>query len=109
MTQIDDAARLRGLREALCVVKSKRLATQKELELATGVDQTTISRVMNGRRRRFSGNLSSLEQYANMLLCHTEIPAAVQVATKEFLVVGTESELIASIKLARELVARRLR
>jgi transcriptional regulator with XRE-family HTH domain len=109
MTQTDDAARLRALTEALRVVKAKALATQKELESATGVDQTTISRIMRGRRRRFSSNLNSLEQYANMLIHETEIPVAVQQATKEFLVVGTETELIASIKLARQLVAGRLR
>jgi transcriptional regulator with XRE-family HTH domain len=109
MTQTDDAARLRALREVLRVVKAKGLATQKELEAATGVDQTIISRIMQGRRRRFSNNLNSLERYASMLIHGTEIPVAVQQATKEFLVVGTETELIASIKLARQLVAGRLR
>jgi transcriptional regulator with XRE-family HTH domain len=109
MTQTDDAARLRALAEVLRVLKAKALATQKELETATGVDQTTISRIMNGHRRRFSSNLMRLESYANMLTQGTEIPVAVQEATKEFLVVGTETELIASIKLARQLVAGRLR
>jgi transcriptional regulator with XRE-family HTH domain len=109
MAQTDDAARLRALTEVLRVVKAKGLATQKEIEAETGVDQTTISRIMNGRRRRFSSNLDALERYANMLLQGTEIPVAVQQATKEFLVVGTETELIASIKLARQLVAGRFR
>lgn len=106
---MDDAGRLQALRDALRSVKTKRLATQKTLERETGVDQTVISRISNGRRRRFNANLIPLEQYANMLLGNLEIPAAVQQATIEFLVVGTESELIASIRLARELVARRLR
>lgn len=106
---MDDAARLETLREALRGIKTKKLATQTMLEDRTGVDQTTISRVINGRRKRFSDNLLPLERYANMLLGMSSVPAAVERATKEFLVVGTESELIASIELARRLVAGRLR
>lgn len=107
--QMHDAARLHALRDGLRSVKAKGLASQQALENATGVDQTVISRIMNGHRRRFSEGLAPLENYVNMLLGKGEIPAAVQLATKEFLVVGTESELIASIQLARQLVARRLR
>jgi predicted transcriptional regulator len=107
--QMEDSGRLQVLKEGLRTVKAKRLATQKELERRTGVDQTVISRVVNGRRRRFSASLVPLENYVDMLLERSEIPLAVQNATMEFLVVGTESELIASIKLARQLVAGRLR
>jgi transcriptional regulator with XRE-family HTH domain len=106
---MDDSARLQALRDALRSVQTRQLATQAGLEQVTGVDQTVISRIANGQRKRFTERLIPLEQYANMLLSTTEIPVAVQKATKEFLVVGTENELIASIRLARELVARRLR
>ena len=106
---MDNTARLTALRSGLNAVKAKGLATQKALEQHSGIDQTVISRIASGRRRRFSETLCPLEIYVNMLLTATDISPAVQQATKQFLVFGTESELIASINLAQQLVGRRLR
>ena len=107
--QMDDVVRLAALWDVLRGISAKKLATQVSIEEETGVDQTVISRIANGRRKRFSENLIPLERYANMLTGRNAIPPAVEQATKEFLIVGTESELIASIELARRLVAGRLR
>ena len=94
----------------LRAVKSRGLATQAQLSAATGVDQATISRVLNGRRRRVTAPLGRLEEYVDMLLGDEELSSEVQEAAKSFLVRGgTEAELIESIKHSARLVLGKLR
>ena len=77
---------------------------------ATGVDQATISRVLNGRRRKMTGPLLGLEKYVDMLLGEEQLSSEVQEAARNFLVQGgTEGELIASIEHSAKLVLGKLR
>ena len=101
---------LDDLAEKLRVVKARRLATQASISAATGVDQATISRVLNGQRRRVTPRLAALDEYANILLRGDSLSPNVQEAAKSFLVRGgTEAELIASIEHSAALVLRKLR
>lgn len=101
---------LDDLTEKLRAVKSRGLATQVQLSAATGVDQGTISRVLNGRRRRMSARLTKLSEYVDMLLGSEELSSEVQEAAKDFLVRGgSEAELIASIEHSAKLVLGKLR
>ena len=98
------------LAEKLRAVTSRGLATQMELSKKTGVDQATISRVLNRRRRRMTSPLVALEKYVNILLGDQRLSPEVQEAAKKFLVRGgTEAELIASIEHSTRLVLRKLR
>lgn len=101
---LDDLAR------NLLALKARRLATQADLAAATGVDQATISRVLNGQRRRMTPRLVRLDKYVNMLLDGGKLSREVQDAAKYFLVRGgTEAELIASIEHSADLVLGKLR
>ena len=101
---------LDDLAEKLRAVKSRGLATQAQLSAVTGVDQATISRVLNGRRRRITGPLVELEKYVVMLLRGEQLSSEVQEAARNFLVRGgTEAELIASIEHSAKLVLGKLR
>lgn len=102
-TPLDDLA------DKLRTVKNRGLATQVELMAATGVDQGTISRVLNGRRRRMTGSLIRLDQYVNMLIRDEDLSKEVEDAARRFLVRGTEAELIASIEHSAKLVQGKLR
>jgi transcriptional regulator with XRE-family HTH domain len=105
---MQEAKRIAGLAAKLHAIKARGLARQADLEEATGVDQSVISRVQRGHRKRMSATLERLDRYADMLLSGPDVPDRVQEAARKFLVVGTESELVASIELARQLVARGL-
>lgn len=101
---------LKDLADKLRAVKSRRLATQVKISLATGVDQGTISRVLNGRRRRVTRRLADLEIYVDMLLKGEKLSLEVQEAARNFLMKGgTEAELIASIEHSADLVQGTLR
>ena len=101
---------LDDLAEKLRAVKSRGLATQMQLSAATGVDQGTISRVLNGQRRRMSARLAKLSEYVDMLLRSEKLSSKVQEAAKDFLVRGgSEAELIASIEHSAKLVLGKLR
>lgn len=101
---LDDLAR------KLRVVKSRGLATQKELQEVTGVDQAAISRVLNGQRRRATEPLGRLREYVNMLLDDGQLSEEIQEAARDFLGRGgTEAELIASIEHSGKLVSGKLR
>ena len=105
---MDESAFLAELAKKLKLVRARGLATQIAIEAHTGVDQATISRVLNGKRRRVNERLRTLNRYANMLLGEVTLPSAVNQAAREFLVFGSEAELIASIQHCARLVARRL-
>ena len=101
---------LDALAGKLRAVRSRGLATQVHLATITGVDQATISRVLNGRRRRITGPLMVLEEYVDMLLSGKQLSSEVQEAARNFLVQGgTEGELIASIEHSAKLVLGKLR
>lgn len=97
------------LAEKLQAIKRRQLATQLEIERETGVDQTTISRVMNRERRRVTPQLRTLMEYADMLLEPKALSDDVNRAAQDFLRCGgSEAELIASIEHSASLVSRRL-
>ena len=101
---------LDDLAEKLRAIRVRRLATQAHIAAATGVDQPTISRILNGQRRRATPRLVELQEYVNMLLRKEKLSPNVQEAAKSFLVRGgTEAELIASIEHSAALVLRKLR
>ena len=106
---------LDDLAEKLRAVTSRGLATQMDLSTNTGVDQATISRILNRQRRRMTDPLVALEEYVDMLLGDQKLSSEVQEAAtaprrQDFLVRGgTEAELIASIEHSAQLVLRKLR
>ena len=69
------AVSLDDLAENLRPVKSRGLATQIQLAKATGMDQATISRVLNSRRRRMTRPLIGLSKYVDMLLGGEQLSA----------------------------------
>jgi transcriptional regulator with XRE-family HTH domain len=89
-------------------IRARRLATQAQIEASTGVDQGTISKALNGKRRRVNERLQILDKYADMLIGKDELPPAVSHAAREFLIFGSEAELVASIEHCARLVSRRL-
>jgi transcriptional regulator with XRE-family HTH domain len=92
----------------LRLIRRRKLATQQEIESKTGVDQTTVSRVMNLERRRVTPALRELMKYADMLLEPKPLSTEVSLAAYDFLRSGgSEAELVASIEHAARLVSRR--
>jgi len=104
--QMEESARVAQLAAKLRSIKQRSLARQVDIERETGVDQTVISRVINGHKKRMNPALQRLEAYANMLLSGGEVSPRVKEAAQRFLVYGTEGELIASIEMAKRLVSR---
>lgn len=90
----------------------KRLAVDKEIsqrdiEAATGVDQTTVSRAMNGRLKRVTENVKRIEHYASMRKTRTTLPGEVRDAANAFLRAGGQKkELLAFIRDATRLILR---
>ena len=107
---MDSATFLAELADRLRAIKRRRLATQLEIQQDTGVDQATVSRVLNGQRKRVTEPIERLMEYANMLLEADELSSYVQEAARQFLRRGgSEAELIASIEHSAKLVSRKLR
>ena len=97
------------LAEKLRAIKRRGLATQIDIERKTGVDQTTVSRVMNLERRRITKSTRDLMIYANMLLEPDSLSSDIDDAIRDFLRSGgSEAELIATIEHAALLVSRRI-
>ena len=108
MNEIEQVS-LDELAVKLLAVRHRRLATQKEIEAATGVDQGTVSRVLRGKRRRVTDPIIRLDRYVNMLLNSTNVSEEILGAATAFLGRGgSEAELIASIHHSADLVSRRL-
>ena len=105
---MDESTFLLELAKKLKAVCSRGLATQTEIEARTGVDQGTISKVLNGKRRRVNDRLRALDQYANILLEGVTLSPQVSEAAREFLAFGSEAELIDSIRHCTRLVAHRI-
>ena len=104
---MDDTQFIAKLAQKLRRIRADGLATQKQIEAATGVIQETISKVLNGKRRRRNDALERLDKYANMLLNDLSVPASVTDAVVDFLTYGTEEELVTTIRFCARLVARR--
>ena len=100
---------MNALSQKLAVIRARKLATQIELERVSGVNQSTISRILNGHRKRVSPSILALEKYATMLLSDPELPRSVKSAALEFLAHGNEEELLATIQLGSRLLAQRTR
>jgi hypothetical protein len=101
---------LRELAGKLRAIKRRKLATQTDIERETGIDQTTVSRVMNLERRRVTRPLRDLMRYADMLLEPKDLPKDVNRAAHDFLRSGgSEAELVASIEHAARLVSGRIK
>ena len=88
LVQMAAKVALEGLAEKLRAVTARHLATQTQIAAATEVDQATISRILNGQRRRFTPRLVRLEEYVNMLLRQEKLSPKVQEAATSFLVRG---------------------
>lgn len=104
---MDDSLFIENLVEKLRRIRRERSATQKQLEAATGVRQETISKVLNGKRVRRTRQLEALDKYADMLVSDTKLSANVTAAVSEFLVFGTEADLVASIRMCASLAGGR--
>lgn len=106
---MDDSLFIAELASKLCRIRRERLATQKQMERATGVSQETISKVIHLKRRRRNPTLIALDNYASMLLEErgTAVSPEVTEAVAEFLSVGSEADLIASIKVCANLARGR--
>src|SRR5687768_15942545 len=104
---MDESIFLEALAKKLKLVRARSLATQDQIEAQTGIDQGTISKVMNGKRRRVNDRLRLLDNYANILLGNVTLSPAVSEAAREFLVFGSESDLVASIRHCARLVSQR--
>jgi transcriptional regulator with XRE-family HTH domain len=106
---MDDSAFLEQLTKKLRAVSKRGLSTQLEIEAKTGVDQGTISKALNGKRRRANERLRKLDEYANILLSNSELPPAISKAAQEFLIFGSQAELIATIDHGARLLSGRLK
>lgn len=104
-----DLELMEELASKLRAITDRGLATQVEIAARTQVDQSTVSKLMNGVRRRRSEAVDRVNEYADMLLRRSELPDGVISEANRFLVFGTEEQLIASIRLCTDLVARRTR
>lgn len=106
---MDSEINLADLANKLRAVQRLGLATQKEIQRVTGVDQGMVSRVANGKRRTVTEPVVRLNEYVNMLLSGGALSAEIRQAAREFLGRGgSEAELIASIEHSADLVSRRL-
>lgn len=83
------------------------MLTQSDIEEATGVDQTTISRAKNGKLKRVTDKVRRLNTYAFKRKNQPIISSQIMAAATAFLAVGgSEEELISSIRLATRMVLR---
>ncbi len=104
---MDESAFLAALAVKLKIVRSRGLATQTEIQERIGVDQATISKVLNGKRRRANERLHALDRYTNILLGEVSLSPQISEAAREFLAFGSETELVDTIRHCTRLVAHR--
>lgn len=103
----DQAACLRTLARNLTRLQIQNSATQAQIEAATGVDQTTISRAKNGILKRVTSKIMRLSLYAAMRSKVIRISPKVKDGILGFLNAGgTEDELLAFVRDATRLVVR---
>lgn len=107
LNTVDDKGYLSALSNALERLTSQQMLSQQEIEAATGVDQTTISRAKNGKLQRVTNKIRRLRRYADMRQMRVKISTEVARTAETFLAAGgTEEELLGSIRHATSLVLR---
>lgn len=105
----DDQAILSALAKTLQALERRGGNTQKSIEIAIQIDQTTISRARHGKLKRVTSKVRRLKAYADMQIERVEITDAVRRAAILFYKLGgSEQELIASIQHATTLIFHRL-
>ena len=104
---MDDSLFITNLAEKLRKIGREGIATQTQIEAATGIGQETVSKVLNGRRRRRTQSLEALDRYADMLISKRSMPERVSEAVAEFLAFGSEADLVASIRMCANLARGR--
>ena len=108
--QEGDGAFLASLSDTLKRLSADKATLQREIEAATGVDQTTISRAMNGRLRRVTEKVRRISKYANMRERKMQLPQEIHEAAAAFLHAGGQKdELLAFIRDATRLIVRTMR
>lgn len=106
---MSDAQYLLELAGKLRQLLTDKIVTQKQIQDAIGVDQSTISRVLNGKRKRKTDQIVRLMKYVNMRIKPAKISSQIESAARDFLVQGgTETELVASIEHSAKLVSGRM-
>ncbi len=104
-----DALLLSELAQTLQHILRAASATQIDIERATGIDQTTVSRAKSGKLKRISEKVLRLKSYADMSVKNLNISGEVLRAAKGFYAAGgTEQELVKSIQHVTSLVVPRL-
>ncbi len=101
---MNDSLFIANLAEKLRKIRREGIATQIEIEAATGICQETVSKVLHGKRRRRTEALDALDRYADMLISNRKTPDRVSEAVAEFLAFGSEADLVASIRMCASLV-----
>ncbi|MFK8251751.1 hypothetical protein [Ancylobacter terrae] len=102
------ATALEQLARDLKRVFRAKLATQKEIAVALGLTQSTVSKAKSGALKRETADTSALQEYANILLSTREISPRVRDAAEGFLSAGgSEAELIEAITLSTRLIRGR--
>jgi len=105
-----DTEKLVELSRSLHLILQKKLATQLEIQRATGVDQPTISRARSGKLKRLTAKVEVLQNYANMKLSPPTASKKISdLATRFYEAGGTDAELEASIEHAIKLLTRQLK
>jgi transcriptional regulator with XRE-family HTH domain len=92
-----ESTALHHLQRALARVKRGRIATQIQIEKATGVPQSTISRARNGQLKRETPSTDRLLKYVNTLLGENDPPARLKQVVSEFLAAGGDAEALSDI------------
>lgn len=103
-----DEALLSALSRKLKRLCEEKMLSQKAIEEATGVDQTTVSRAMNGRLKRMTDKVRRIDSYASMRDREMQLPDTIREAAVAFLSAGGHTnELLAFIRNATRLLVRR--
>ena len=106
---MNHATYLSELSDKLRRLNSTDSVTQKDIQRELKIDQSTISRVLNGKRKRVTHQIVQLMDYVNMRIEPIEISHQVEEAARDFLKQGgTEIELVASIEHSARLMSRKM-
>ena len=103
-----DSELLAELAEALNQIRARKLATQEQITLLTGVDQPTISRAKKRKLVRFSEKARILLDYARRTLEDSDTGNSFEALARKFYAAGgSERELESTVELAISLITRR--
>ena len=106
-SESDPNTKIRTLLDFLNTCVFEKKVSQLEIAAATGIDQSQVSRILNGEFRRSSKNVQKLCLYANSLLGISEKPSP---ATNQVLMLaigdvwdGTDKHAMALATVIRSL------